>query len=108
MAQDDRLNLIKEFSEQKNNKIIILTTFNFDPFFFDSYLLPSLRENNRLAEIVVLVDDGQYHLASNSFTNITGVQYHLIPIRLPRGVFHPKFFMFISENIITSYLVVVI
>jgi hypothetical protein len=103
MAQDDRINLISEFTEQKKNKFIILTTFNFDPFFFDSYLFPTLRDNNRLAEIVVLIDYGQYQLAYPSFTNITGVEYHLIPIRLASGFFHPKLFLFSSENSITSY-----
>lgn len=99
MAKNDRINLIKEFSEeQKDNDYILLTTFCFDPIFFDNFLLQKIRVNNPLAEIVILIDAGQYDLAQSRFSNQTGRKYHLIPIYLERGVFHPKIFTFISAR----------
>jgi len=104
MASNDRINLVEEFSKLKNNQYIILTSFNFDPYFFDSFLLPVLEKHNRTAQIVVLVDEGQYNLSYPRFTNRTGVDYHLIPIRLKNGVFHPKFFLFASKDAITTLI----
>ena len=102
MAENDRINLIDEFSKLRNNHVIILTSFNFDPFFFDSYILPVLEKQNRTAQIVVLIDEGQYNLAFSRFTNRTGIDYHLIPVRLRHGVFHPKFFLFSSKDYVDT------
>jgi len=104
MDANDRINLIEEFSKIKNSHVIVLTTFNFDPFFFDGFVLPILEKHNRSAQIIVLVDEGQYSLAYPRFTNRTGIDYHLIPIRLNQGVFHPKFFLFTSKDEITTFV----
>jgi len=104
MDANDRINLIEEFSKIKNSHVIVLTTFNFDPFFFDGFVLPILEKHNRSAQIIVLVDEGQYSLAYPRFTNRTGIDYHLIPIRLNQGVFHPKFFLFTSKDKITTFV----
>jgi len=104
MDANDKINLIEEFSKLKNSHVIVLTTFNFDPFFFDGYILPVLEKYNRSAQIIVLVDEGQYNLAYPRFTNRTGIDYHLIPIRLNGGVFHPKFFLFTSKDKITTFV----
>lgn len=97
MAGIDKINLIEELTEkQGDNDYIILTTFSFDPVFFDNFLLQKIRLNNPLAEIIVLIDAGQYEAAQSRFTNQTGRIYHLIPIYLHNGVFHPKIFSFFS------------
>lgn len=96
MAGKDQIDLIKEFrEEQRDNDYIILTTFNFDPFFFDTYLLNNLRYHNPNSEIIVLIDAEEYEKSYENFTDITGKDYHLIPVYV-KGVFHPKMFLFLS------------
>jgi len=91
--------LIEEFSEvQKNNDYIILTTFCFDPYFFDKYLFHKIRANNPEAEVLVLIDGEQYTQSLEKFTTETGRSYHLIPIYVDRGVFHPKVSLFVSKR----------
>ncbi len=97
MARKDQIDLIKEFrEEQRDNDYILLTTYCFDPFFFDTYLLNSLRYNNPNSEIIVLIDAEQYEKSYENFTNISGKDYHLIPVYVNKGVFHPKMFLFLS------------
>ncbi len=106
MAKKDRINLINEFKqEQTNNDFIILTTYCFDPIFFDTYLLNKLQYNNPNSEIVILIDAEQYEKSYNIFTDITGKNYHLIPIYMKK-VFHPKIFLFTSKlnNKLTLYV----
>ncbi len=80
MAKKDRINLIDEFKSQKNNDYILLTTYTFDPIFFDNFLLRELIHNNPSSEIVVLVDSEQYERSYDEFTPFTGLKYHLVPI----------------------------
>lgn len=99
MVRQDRIDLIEEFTEiQNNNDYIVLTTYCFDPFFFDVFLLNKLQANNPASEIVLLVDAVQYEKSYDRFTKDTGRKYHLVPIFMNNGVFHPKFFLFLSES----------
>lgn len=99
MAVQDTMNLIDEISgNQKNNDYIILTSFCFDPYFFDNFLLQKIRSNNPFAEIIVLIDGGQYVKSQERFTDQTGRIYQLIPIYVNNGVFHPKLFLFVSRQ----------
>ena len=99
MSKGDPINLINEFTEcQSDNDYIVLTTFCFDPFFFDKYLFHKIRANNPESEILVLIDGNQYTQSLERFTNETGRKYHLIPIYLKNGVFHPKVFLFVSRE----------
>lgn len=98
MAPENRVNLIEEFENQEDNDFIILTTFSFDPPFFDSYLLDKIRRNNPYAEIFVLVDSTVYQSKYDEFTSQTGTSYHLLPVNMERGLFHPKVHMFLSEQ----------
>lgn len=99
MAKKHRIDMVSELTEnQHNNGFIVLTTYCFDPFFFDICLLRALQENNPGAEIVVLVDGAQYELSYDRFTHNTGRSYHLVPVYLPKGVFHPKLFLFLSPD----------
>ena len=56
MAEQNIIDLPKKITEQKNNDLIIFTTYTFDPIFFDAYILKKLKENNRKAAIIVLMD----------------------------------------------------
>lgn len=105
MAKKDRINLVEEFRKtQKGNNFILLTTFTFDPIFFDNFLFKEMINNNPGAEIIVLIDSQQYDKSLENFTPKTGTKYHLRPIIVNKGVFHPKIFIFISNKKITYYL----
>jgi len=107
MVTIGKINLIKEFSEkQKDNDIIVLTTFKFDAPFFDIYLINRILEYNPSAEIFVLMDGTEYAKGYDAFTKHTGRAYHLIPVYCKKGVFHPKLSIFYSENEskITTYI----
>jgi len=98
MAEQNIIDLPKKITEQKNNDLIIFTTFTFDPIFFDAYILKKLKENNRNAAIIVLMDSKLKSKLDKKkdFTDQSGVAYALIPIS--GNLFHPKIFMFGSKS----------
>jgi len=98
MAKTSKIDLIEEFSEiQKENDVIILTTFNFNPAFFDIFLMDKIIRYNPSAEIFILMDAREYEQSYESFTRHTGRKYNLIPVFCNKGVFHPKLSLFYSE-----------
>jgi len=99
MVKEGWINLIEEFTNlQKENDVILLTTFNFDPTFFDIFLLDKLLQKNPVGDIFILMDGDEYNRIYPFFTHHTGRGYYLIPVFCNKGVFHPKVFMFFSEN----------
>ena len=96
MAVKNRINLIKEFLKEKNNDLILLTTYSFDPVFFDCFLFPELARNNPSAEVVVFIDGCAYQQTYPKFTPKTGTEYRLVPVYHEDGVFHPKIGIFYS------------
>ena len=99
MAEKNTINLLDAIKKQKNNDLIIFTTFTFDPIFFDAYILRKLKQNNPNAIIMVLMDFQLYSRLKeekDDFTEVTGVEYILLPIS--GNLFHSKIFMFISES----------
>lgn len=105
MVTTGKVNLIEEFSlKQEYNDFIILSTFKFDPSFFDIYLIDKIFEKNPAAEIFILVDGNEYNKTYQLFTRHTGRAYHLIPVPIKTGVFHPKLSLFTSEKKATAYI----
>ena len=98
MAVKNRTNLIKEFLKEKNNHLILLTTYSFDPVFFDYFLYPELARNNPFAEVVIFVDGYSYQQTYPKFTPKTGTEYRLVPVYQEGGVFHPKIGVFYSRE----------
>ncbi|MCD6493835.1 MAG: hypothetical protein J7K36_08615 [Archaeoglobaceae archaeon] len=98
MAVKNRTNLIKEFLKEKNNHLILLTTYSFDPVFFDYFLYPELARNNPFAEVVIFVDGYTYQQTYPKFTPKTGTEYRLVPVYQKGGVFHPKIGIFYSRE----------
>ena len=98
MAAKNRTNLIKEFLKEKNNHLILLTTYSFDPVFFDYFLFPELARNNPFAEVLVFVDGYTYQQTYPKFTPKTGTEYRLVPVYQEGGVFHPKIGIFYSRE----------
>ena len=98
MAEQNIIDLPKKITEQKNNDLIIFTTYTFDPIFFDAYILKKLKENNPKAAIIVLMDSKLKSKLEEKkdFTAQSGSTYALIGIS--ENLFHPKIFMFGSKS----------
>ena len=98
MAEQNIIDLPEKITEQKNNDLIIFTTYTFDPIFFDAYILKKLKENNRKAAIIVLMDSKLKSKLEEKkdFTAQSGSTYALIGIS--ENLFHPKIFMFGSKS----------
>ena len=96
MVEENTINLLEVVEKQKNNDLIIFTTFTFDPIFFDGYILRKLKKNNPKALIIILIDAKMYSKLGDDFTRETGVEYALIPIA--GNLFHSKIFLFASKS----------
>ena len=98
MAVKNRTNLINEFLKEKNNHLILLTTYSFDPVFFDYFLFPELARNNPFAEVVIFVDGYTYQQTYPKFAPKTGTEYRLVPVYQEGGIFHTKMGIFYSRE----------
>jgi len=98
LDEQNTIKLVDEITKQRNNDLIIFTTYTFDPIFFDAYILRKLRDKNPNAAIIVLMDSKLKSKLDEKkdFTNESGVSYALIPIS--GNLFHPKIFMFGSKS----------
>ena len=96
MVETNSINLLEKIKTQKDNELIIFTTFVFDPLFFDSYLLKTIMDKNPKAMILILIDSKTYYQNIKEFTEETGNSYALIPIT--GNLFHSKIFLFLSKK----------
>lgn len=96
LVEKNTINLLEAITKQKNNDLIIFTTYVFDPIFFDGYILRKLKQNNPNATIIILMDGKNYSKLQDDFTRETGIEYALIPIAA--NLFHSKIFLFISKS----------
>ena len=84
---------------------VILTTYSFDPVFFNNYYLPKLRAVNA-TNILVLIDADRYDEAMELIYGDDGVANYntslsFTPVRIKsrgNGVFHPKVALFVGES----------
>lgn len=69
----------------------LFTTYSVSLSFFEAHLLRTGLKKNGCGNIWVVVDADGYSdsLAEKQATSV-GQDYHLVPVALPRGVFHPK------------------
>lgn len=86
-------------SYRQRHEYAILTTFNADLRFFEQRVLSNLRAR----KILILIDEGQHRtlvqqtdLASSP--RYAGVYYQVEPVTVPKGVFHSKFILCLSEK----------
>jgi len=79
--------------------LALLSTFQFDPDFFERRLLrcPALAKARRIA---VFVDAGQWHnlLRQDVQARLLNRRYLVVPVRRPQGVFHPKLNLLLTER----------
>jgi hypothetical protein len=86
-------------SYRQRHEYAIVATFNADLKFFEQRILSSLRARN----VLFLMDEGQYHLFmqrndSEPGPRYAGMYYQVEPVVVPKGVFHPKFILCLSEK----------
>ncbi len=99
MVEKNRIELLKEFGSIKKCELIILSTFSFDPLFFDHTALKEIRKGNPNANVVVLADSN--HVSIKNCTDITGLDYRIITIP---STFHPKIFAFCGHGKMIAFI----
>lgn len=85
----------------------IFSSFVFGSDHFEKTLLKILSGKSLAEEIVVCVDSGSYQETIENeevHLQFAGKEYHLCPIRMPNGRFHPKVYFFASEDRVTAFV----
>lgn len=101
----ERRNIIRLLSERTKPNVYhsaILTCYNFDPIFFESVYLPSLRSLG-ITNVIVLMDASMYDnlLSDPSYIchQVSPVNYTLVrQENSHHGVFHPKMALLFGEE----------
>ena len=78
----------------------ILTTFSFDPVFFEKYYMPQLRRRG-IRNVILLVDAGRYDAVMQSEEGFAFTKKDYAIVRIDNnlgGVFHPKISLFAGKN----------
>lgn len=80
-------------------EIALLSTFNFEPDFFERRILRS-STLSRARRIVVFMDHGQWERLRGESTGARWInhKYLVVPVRAPRGVFHPKLTLIVRDG----------
>ena len=89
----------RDFLREPGYHTALLTTYSFDPFFFERLVLPDLGAGGSNS-VLVLVDQGQLRGALDSQLGILrhlGRSYFLQPVEWP-GAFHPKIFLRLGDQ----------
>ena len=78
----------------------ILTTFSFDPVFFERYYMPQLRRRG-IRNVILLVDAGRYDAVMQSEESFAFTKKDYAIVRVEPefgGVFHPKVSYFVGKS----------
>ena len=89
----------RDFLREPGYPLALLTTYSFDPYFFERLVLPDLWAGGSNS-VLVLVDQGELRNALNShLENLRhlGRRYFLQPVEW-RGAFHPKIFLRLGDE----------
>ena len=89
----------RHFLREPEYPIALLTTYSFDPYFFERFVLPDLWAGGSNS-VLVLVDQGELRNALNSHLGglrHLGRRYFLQPVEW-RGAFHPKIFLRLGDE----------
>jgi len=89
---------LAEILSLKSWKHALFTTYVLSLTFFESYVLRSLHQQG-CREIFLITDADGYQMSlSERRSNRVGQEYRLIPVALPKGVFHPKCLYLSSDS----------
>ena len=97
MAEKSSINLLKSIRDIKDCELIFFFTYTFDPIFFDNSIFKILKRHNPNAIIVVFLEYSTYIKKGEDFTDSTGKEYLLLPVKVG-SFFHPKVFFFYKEK----------
>ena len=89
----------RDFLRKPGYPFALLTTYSFDPYFFEQLVLPDLWAGSSNS-ILILVDQGELRNALNSHIGDLrhlGRRYFLQPVEW-RGAFHPKIFLRLGDE----------
>ncbi len=98
------INLHELLKERETYPHGLISTFNFDAGFFETFVLDRLRVPRRCSHLSIFMDQGQYDELAESMLGSHGARHHLanrryllhpIPVN---GVFHPKVLLFASDT----------
>ena len=84
----------------------ILTTFSFDPVFFERYYMPQLRRRG-IRNVILLVDAGRYDAVMQSEESFAFTKKDYAIVRVEPefgGVFHPKVSYFVGKNKVVAII----
>ena len=87
------------FFREPEYPIALLTTYSFDPYFFERFVLPDLWAGGS-NKVLVLVDQGELRSALDAHLGDLrhlGRRYFLQPVEWP-GAFHPKIFLRVRDD----------
>ena len=94
--------MIQDFAkvfEKAKAEIAILSTYDFDPLYFENRLL---RKNtlNEARRILIFMDQHCYEQVGKGevVSRYLNERYLLVPVKNNRGVFHPKLHLLIGHN----------
>ncbi len=93
-----------EWLDQDDADFVLLTTFGFDPVFFERRLLRT-KALARARRILVLMDANEWGklVASQEPIRALNQRYLVVPVARRHGVFHPKVGLFLSEQQVRFY-----
>jgi hypothetical protein len=81
-------------------EVALLSTFNFDPAFFEYRLLQRSKALANAQRVLVLMDAGQFRLllAEGRPARWLNHRYLVVPVEKPGGVFHPKLHLLVAPT----------
>lgn len=91
------IDLLESF-DSRDAEVALLSTFNFDPGFFERELL-SRRALRRCRHVLVLMDSDRWRALCQKGIESERLNrhYHVIPVSRQLGVFHPKLHVLLGE-----------
>ncbi len=93
----ESFDFLKGIRASNNYEFALLTTYDFDIGFFESFILNSLI-NNGVKKVTVYTDGEQLVTALGNVTDsYIGKRYVVNPIRI-NAAFHPKLFLLLGQN----------
>lgn len=104
-----KIQLLNRFGSDKRQVTgALFTTFTFDPVFFEGFMYNTLFNKGVSNNAVIIIDSVTYEkMFSEENKRIAtgaGRFYSLIPARTGSSCFHPKIYLFSSENLLQLYI----
>lgn len=98
---EDRGRILDELTKNRNYKIALFTSFNFDIEYFERAILSRLYDNG-IRKISLFIDNDEFDKALNNLGDVNtyinlGKKYIVSPVSI-KGAFHPKMILLLGEK----------